>query len=175
MHKLILIILLSIFSFANNLTLEKGEIQAHTEIFGDSKIDPRTEDIISTLIIEQNIESIKGKIFFNSLSLISDNLDRDKHMYKLLNIKTNPSITFEIKSIQELDTNYQINGFLTLNGVKKEISTIVIIGEHKQLLNLRGKFSIKLTQFNMEPPTLLFLTVRDQIDINYKLSYTKGK
>ena len=175
MHKLILIILLSIFSFANNLTLEKGEIQAHTEIFGDSKIDPRTEDIISTLIIEQNIESIKGKIFFNSLSLISDNLDRDKHMYKLLNIKTNPSITFEIKSIQKLDTNYQMNGFLTLNGVKKEISTIVIIGEHKQLLNLRGKFSIKLTQFNMEPPTLLFLTVRDKIDINYKLSYTKGK
>ncbi len=175
MYKLILIVVLSIFSFGNNLTLKKGEIQAHTEIFGDSEINPKTEKVDSTLTIGENIESIKGKISIVPLSLVSDNLHRDKHMYNVLNIETNPSINIEIKSIQKTDTNYKINGFLTLNGVNKEISSIVTIIEDPLLLNLSGNFSIKLTEFNIEPPSLLFLTVRDQIDIKYKLSYRKGK
>ncbi|PLY07201.1 MAG: YceI family protein [Arcobacter sp.] len=175
MRKLILVAFLSIFSFANNLVLQEGEIVAHTEIFGDSKIDPMTKVIDSKITMNENIESIKGNVTINSLSLVSDNLDRDKHMYEVLNIKVNPTISFEFKSIEKNDLDYKINGYLTLNGVKKEISSITTIVDDQKLLNLSGNFSIKLTEFNMEPPSLLFLTVRDQIDIKYNLSYTKGK
>ena len=174
MRKLIFLVILSIFSYANNLVLQEGEIIAHTEIFGDSKINPKTKSIDSKLFINQNIESIKGDIYINSISLKSDNEDRDEHMYKVLNIELYSTINFEITSIEKKDLDYKINGVLTLNGVKKSISSIASISKTQNLLNLEGDFFIKLTDFSIEPPTLLFLTVRDQIDIKYNLSYKKG-
>lgn len=178
MRNLVFIFILAISSLANVLVLEKGEIHAHTEIFGDSEIDPKTNKISSNLVIAQDIESIKGNISINSLSLVSDSLPRDEHMYEVLNVKINPTIKFEIKSIQKMDKNYQINGSLTLNGVKEDISsiaTIATIPEDNSSTTIKGTFWIKLTQFNIKPPKLLFLTVRDQIDINYNLLYKKGK
>jgi len=175
MRNLVFILILAISSFADILVLEKGEIKAHTEIFGDSEINPKTNKISSNLVMGQDIESIKGNISINSLSLVSDSLSRDEHMYEVLNIGVNPTINFEIKSIQKADENYQINGLLTFNGIKKGILSMVSISEAKKLTNIVGAFSIKLTQFNIEPPSLLFLTVRDQIDIKYNLLYKKGK
>lgn len=171
MHNLILLIIFSVFSFANNLVLQEGEIIAHTEIFGDSEIDSKTNKIKSILTINKDIESIKGNISIMSSSLISDNLDRDEHMYKVLNIQANPRIDLEIKSIHKVESDYQINASLLLNGVQKDISSIASITTVKNITNLVGNFSIKLTQFNMEPPSMLFITVRDQIDIKYNLSY----
>ncbi len=173
MRKLFILVILSIFSFGNNLILEKGEIIAHTEIFGDSDINPATKEIDSKFIMNENIESIEGLISIKSLSLTSDTPDRDKHMYEVLNITINPTINFEIKTVKKVDDLYEINGFLTLNGIEKEITSRASIIEEKDFLNLKGDFSIKLSEFNMEPPSLLFLTVRDQIDIKYNLSYTK--
>lgn len=175
MHKLIILVIVAIFSYGDNLVLQEGEIIAHTEIFGDSEINPSTKKIDSKLTMNQNIESIKGDITIKSLSLRSDNDDRDKHMYEVLNIKINPEISFEIKTVKKTDSFYKIDGLLTLNAIKKEISSLSIITEEKNLLNLSGNFSIKLSEFNIEPPSLLFLTVRDQIDIKYNLSHTKGK
>ncbi len=178
MHKLIFILLLSIFSYANNLVFQKGEIKAHTEIFGDSKIDPLTKEIDSNITIDENIESIKGKISINSLSLKSDNKDRDIHMYDVLNIKIHPKISIDIKNLKkntEDSTTYIINGLLNLNGITKEIISLVLINKEKNLIALNGDFSIKLSDFNINPPTLLFLEVRDQIDIKYNLLYKKGE
>lgn len=178
MHKLILLVLFSIFSYANNLVLQEGEIKAHTEILGDSKIDPSTKTINSKLTIDKNIESIKGDISISSLTLKSDNEDRDKHMYEVLNIEVHPKIHLNIIDIKkdEKDGNlYNINASLTLNGVTKNIISNSKIAEENNIINFDGSFSIKLTQFNIEPPSLLFLTVRDQIDINYNLSYEENK
>jgi polyisoprenoid-binding protein YceI len=175
MHKLILVLALSFCAFANSLELQQGEIIAHTEVFGDSEIDPKTKDISSILSKDKNIESIRGDININFISLKSQKEDRDQHMYKLFYTKLYPKVSFEIKSIKKQESNYQINGILTLNNTKRNISSFANINEEKNSLNIGGNFSIKLTQFNIEPPTLLFLTVRDQIDIKYNLSYTKGE
>jgi polyisoprenoid-binding protein YceI len=175
MRSLIFLTILAIFSFADILVLQEGEIKAHTEIFGDSEIDLKTNKIASNLVIGQDIESIKGNISIDSLSLVSDSSDRDEHMYEVLNSGINPTINFEIKSIQKTDEKYQINGLLTLNDVKNKVFSLSVISNEENLLRIKGAFSIKLTQFNLEPPSLLFLTVRDQIDIKYNLLYKKGK
>ena len=173
MHKLLLLILLSIFAFANNLVLQDGEIEAHTEVFGDSEINPKTQSIVSTLNYENSIESIRGKIQISSSSLKSKKEDRDKNMYELLNTKNYPNITFNISDIQKKDEQFEIKGKLTLNAVTKEITSLVKIEELENVLVINGTFFIKLTQFNIKPPKMFFLTVRDQIDIKYNLRYKK--
>lgn len=173
MHKLLLLVFFSIFVFANNLILQNGEIEAHTEVFGDSEINPKTQSIISTLNYENSIESLKGEIKITSKSLKSKKEDRDNNMYDLLNTKNYPNIVFNITSIVKKDNQFELKGNLTLNAVTKEIKSLLNIEELNDIFTLNGTFFIKLTQFNMKPPKMFFLTVRDQIDIKYNLKYKK--
>lgn len=169
MFKIALFLILSLGAFANDVSIVKGKIKAHTEVFGDSEINPQTTHIKSLLTIADKIESIKGEVFFETLSLVSSKKDRDEHMYKLLDSEVHKVISFTIKNIVKNETNYDINGVITLNGVKKEITVKSDINEQNNQIVMVGGFSFNLTDFNLEPPTLLFLTVRNQIDINYDI------
>lgn len=90
-------------------------------------------------------------------------------MYELLNEPKFKTISFDIKNIVKNDTNYDINGVVTLNGVSKDITVKSNITEQNNQISFDGGFSFNLTDFNLEPPTMFFLTVRDQIDISYKI------
>ncbi len=90
-------------------------------------------------------------------------------MYKLLNVDKFETISFDIKNIIKNEINYDISGVLTLNGISKDIIVKSDISEEKSNILLNGKFSFNLTDFNLEPPSMLFLKVRDQIDITYKI------
>ena len=173
MYKIILFLLLSLCANATDLAFVSGEIKAHTEVFGESNIDPVSKQIESQLTIDNTISSVKGKLSLASLSLKSDKSARDEHMYEVLNAKEYPFVTFDVKKIVQTDNTYTINGLLTLNGVTKEIVSSAKIKDDATALNMSGSFSINLTDFGMEPPTLLFLTVRDQIDITYNLTFKK--
>jgi len=170
------IILFGLFVFigsinAKDLVLKKGEIKAHTGIFGDSNIDLISNNIRSNLTIDHDISSIKGDLSIPTLSLISENTDRDEHMYELLENNSFSTISFYVNNVHQLGNKYIVNGILNLHGVKKEIASSAILTKKNNQLIMDGNFTIKLTQFNLEPPSLLFFTVRDDIDINYKLYY----
>ena len=171
--KIALVLMFCIGANATNLTITKGEINAHTEVFGDSEINPYTKNVQSSLTIDDKIESIKGQIFFDTLTMVSTKKDRDDNMYKLLNVEKYKTVSFEIISVVKNGLNYDINGVLTLSGVSKNITVKSnIIEENGQIL-LDGGFSFNLTDFKLEPPTMLFLTVRNQIDITYKIDLKK--
>ena len=175
MFKLLVILSLALFVNANSLTVQNGEIKAHTEVFGDSEINPTTKNVKADLTIENSIESIKGKIYFETLTLISDKKSRDEHMYELLQVEKFKTISFDIRSNTKNETDYEIKGALTLNGVTKNIKAKIIINQQNNQISLNGGFSFNLTDFNLEPPKMMFLTVRNQIDITYNISLNEVK
>ena len=175
MFKLLVILSLGLFANASNLTVQNGEIKAHTEVFGDSQINQTTKNVKSDLTIEDTIESIKGKIYFETLTLVSDTKSRDEHMHELLKIEKFKTISFDIRSITKNETDYEIKGALTLNGVTKNIKAKIIINQQNNQISLNGGFSFNLTDFNLEPPKMMFLTVRNQIDITYNISLNEVK
>ena len=169
MFKIVLLLILGLGAFANNLIVQNAQIKAHTEVFGDSEINPSTKNVKADLTMETSIESIKGKIYFETLTLISDAKSRDEHMYKLLKVEQYKNISFDIKSITKNETDYEIRGALTLNGVTRNIKAKIAINQQNNQVLLTGGFSFNLTDFNLEPPTMMFLTVRNQIDISYNI------
>lgn len=173
MFKLVLVLLFALFANASELKLLDGHIQAHTHVFGDPTIDPETKSIIAKVQKGDSIESINGEFIINSSSLVSDNKDRDKHMYELLKSSVTPTISFNITSIVKVEDKYQITGNLKLNEVTKEISSLATISEKDGVL-INGDFSFNLTDFGIEPPTMFFLTVRNQVDIKYNFNFEKG-
>lgn len=169
MFKLLIVLSLVLFANASNLSVQNGEIIAHTEVFGDSQINPTTKDVKADLTMNDSIESIKGKIYFDTISLISDKKTRDEHMYELLQAEKFKTITFDIRSITKVDVDYEIKGVLTLNGVQRNIKAKISINKQNNQLLLTGGFSFNLTDFSLEPPTMMFLTVRNQTDISYNI------
>ena len=170
MFKLLIVLSLVLFANASNLSVQNGEIIAHTEVFGDSQINPTTKDVKADLTMNDTIESLKGKIYFDTISLISDKKTRDEHMYELLQAEKFKTITFDIRSITKVDMDYEIKGVLTLNGVQRNIKAKISINKQNNQILLSGGFSFNLTDFSLEPPTMMFLTVRNQTDISYNIT-----
>ena len=173
MSKILIILCLSLALNAANLNIQKGENIAHTEVFGDSQISPSTKEINTFLTIQKEVESIRGKIYFDTITLISQKRDRDSNMYELFNFQKYKNISFDISNIVKNENGYYINGDLTLNGITKNITTNGEIINNKDAILLKGGFSFNLTDFNLEPPTMFFLTVRNQIDISYNIQLNK--
>lgn len=174
MFKLVFILLFALIANATELQLLDGKIQAHTEVFGDSTIDPQTTSVLAKVKKDDSIESLRGEFTIDAITLVSDNKDRDKHMYEVLKVVQSPTITFYIASIEKIKDKYKINGILKMNHIRRNISSIATINESDKTFSINGDFSIKLTDFKLEPPTMFFLTVRDQIDIKYNFNFKKG-
>lgn len=160
-------------AYAKELHFKEGFIQAQTEILGDSNIAPKSSHIMTKLVMEEGVESLKGDISLELLNLKSENEKRDAHMYETLHVKEHPSTSFKLKEVKKEADGYHLLGVLTLNNQTKDIDTKADISDQEALLQLKGGFSIKMTDFGIEPPTLLFLSVRDEIVISYDLSLTK--
>ncbi len=169
---LISVCLVLSFGFASKVQFHGGVVKAHTEVFGDSTIDPESRDIKTDLSMENGITSLKGKIFIKAADLVSDNKDRDDHMHETINVVGHPLISYTIKSVSKddkSDNSYMLNGVLELHGVKKELDVDAEMVQNDSLINLRSKFSLNMSDFGIKPPVLLFLTVRDRVDIDVNL------
>lgn len=170
---LITLSFISSASFASNIDFKNGYIQAHTEILGDSNINPKSTKIVTKLIMDENPETLKGEILLDLFSLKSENDKRDEHMHEALKAKENKLVSFTIKDVTKVGESYKLLGTLHLNKVTKDVEALASIEERGEMMTLKGGFNIKMSDFGIEPPTLLFLSVRDQVDITYELDLSK--
>jgi polyisoprenoid-binding protein YceI len=154
---------------AANLTLINGEIKAHTKVFGDSNINPSTKTIKATVSIDDTIESLKGKFTIKVLDLKSSKSDRDEHMYEALEAKNYPNIVVDIQSVIKIEDRYKLDGTVTLHGITKPLSSIATISKNGNKISLKGGFSVNMKDHGIKPIKLLFLTVRERVDIDYEL------
>jgi hypothetical protein len=57
----------------------------------------------------------------------------------------------------------------TFENLHQNYHLAISINQENDGILLTGGFSFNLTDFNLEPPIMLFLTVRNQIDISYNI------
>lgn len=151
---------------AKALIIEHGIVKAHTEVFGDSKINPQTNVIVSHLTMNNGIESIHGGIDVSVLKLKSDNTKRDKHMVKAIESEHFPIVHYTFEQITPDGDGYTIAGMLTFHGVTRPLQFHANITETGNKLEIKAKSYIKLSDYKVKPIKLLFLTVRNRIDLN---------
>lgn len=175
MYKIVLLVVLFALSvFASDLKFVDGYVKGHTEVFGDSTIDPMTKDLNVNLSMDESIESLRGSISFDVKSFVSDNDSRDEHMYESLKADEFSNIKVDIKNITFGEKNYIITADLTLDGVTKEIKSIASISKDANgIITLDGKFYILMSDYGITPPTMFFLTVRDMVNVTYNINLRK--
>ena len=175
MKKLIFLLLITLSTtlMAQKLVVNHGIVKAHTEVFGDSSINPATTGIISHLTMGKDITSIKGSVDVSILKLKSDNSDRDERMAEALESKSYPISTYTFSSVKKSSHGYLINGILNFHGVKKPLQIHATITKHGRKIHFLGKSSFLLSDYKIKPIKLLFLTVRNKIDLAIDVTFKK--
>ena len=174
MKKVFLVMVLVSSMWAATLSLESGSIKGHTEVFGDSTIDPVTKKITSHLTMGSEIKTISGNVSASMADLFSDNKDRDKHMRESLESDTFRFATFDIKEVvSKGGDNYTLKGNMTLHGTTRPLSFDATITATDAKVVIKAKGILKMTDFAIKPIKMMFLTVRDQVDLTVDLTLKK--
>ena len=173
MKKAFLLVIMATTTYltAGNLVVTNGQVKAHTEVFGDSSINPSTTGLNSHLTMGKNIESIRGSIDISMSILKSDNKDRDEHMLEAIEDVKYPVAKYTFKDVVKSDNGYIVNGILDFHGVKKPLVIQAKIMKSNKKVNFKGTSSFLMSSYDVKPPKMLFLTVRDQIDLDIDVKF----
>ena len=171
MKKLTVVLFLSFATLlsAASLHLQKGYIKAHTQVLGDSTIDPATGRVHAALTISGDPATLRGSVWILARDLRSDNKERDQHMYEVLEVKKYPRIRFRIDRVRRQGSGYLIEGRLSLHGKSHTVKVPAKITGKGSELELTARFRILMSDYGIKPPKLLFLTVRDAVDLTVYL------
>ena len=77
-----------------------------------------------------------------------------------------PDVTFELSNIEFIDDSVNVIGNLTFNNVTKEINSLALIDQTDKFA-VNGSLSIKLSDFKVQRPSLMFVPIDDLIKIDY--------
>ncbi len=174
MKKILLVLLLSLPLLGTNLVLKNGYVAAHTEMMMDSTIDPVNNYLEADVTIEGNdISSLKGKFWVEMGLFTSDDADRDKNMYESVETDKYKLATYTITNVTKTEEKdiYTINGVLSFHGVEKPLSAKAKITVVNGSLTIDATSKILVSDFGIEPPCLVFICVRDQVDLLIKASF----
>ncbi len=108
--------------------------------------------------------------------LRSDNAARDRHMWeRLLEVGRFPAVTFRAREFRPspgagaAGGEGVLVGVLELHGVQRPAVVPVRYAVNGSVLQASGRFTLNLADFQMTPPRLLGLTVRDEVGIEVRL------
>ena len=82
-------------------------------------------------------------------------------------------IDFDYKKLDNVFQDYNISGVLTIKGVSRNITTIATVKKELNKLKIVSNFSVKLSDFNVKIPRIVFKKIDEEVKIN--LSYTYDK
>jgi polyisoprenoid-binding protein YceI len=168
MKKMLLLFLCTLPLIAGNLVLQEGFVAAHTEMVMDKTIDPLNNRLRTDLNMDSDdISSLKGTISVETGFFSSDNSDRDKEMYETLDSSAFPLATYTLSKVSksEGENAYTLSGMLDFHGLKKELDFDAEITLENNTLTINATSMILMSDFGVKIPCMMFMCVRDQIDL----------
>ncbi|WP_405605771.1 YceI family protein [Polaribacter sp. Asnod1-A03] len=149
-------------------------------VYGTSNIhdwEIETENQTGTISLDKSndFQIKKLNLVVEAESLKSGKGGMDKNTYKALNTKKFKTIEFQFVSSKEItdlkDGNFKIKskGNLTIAGVTKEILLDFNLNINGETIKLVGEKSIRMTDYNVSPPTALLGTIKtgDTVTIKF--------
>jgi polyisoprenoid-binding protein YceI len=119
-------------------------------------LDPAT-GIISQVAVSVKIASFD-----------SQNANRDSHTIEVTEAIKYPLIKFNSSQIKQDGNKLTVSGTLNFHGVNQPIT---FVAEKKNIgsnIEVTGGFSIKMTQFKVDPPSLMGISTDDEIKLTFK-------
>ncbi len=131
-----------------------------------------SKDISCVITYDENnlqIETVAASS--KVLSFDSKNTNRDSHALEMLEALTYPQINFTSAKLLQKDDIIDITGNLNCHGVTRQITIKAKAITEGNTIKIEGGFPIKLADFKIERPSLLFIKIHDEIKVNFYFTF----
>jgi len=125
-----------------------------------------SKEVTSIIITDENrdiISQVAVSVKFSTFD--SKNANRDSHAIEVAEAIKYPNITFNSKSIKQEGNKLSVEGTLNFHGVNKDIAFTAEKSGDKNKIQVTGGFQIKMTDFKVDPPSLMGLATDDEIKL----------
>ena len=91
--------------------------------------------------------------------------------YRVLDALRIPNIVF--RSLEIIDSLNVINvsGTISFHGIEKDLNVLLDKSTENDNITLTGKFTINLSDFNVERPSLLLQKINNEIEVQINLIF----
>lgn len=104
----------------------------------------------------------------------SGNPNRDDHALEAIHAYKHPRVSFSSDSVRRDGGAYRVFGKLAFAGRTRPVDFTVTNSRESGKVRIAGSFSVKLTDFGVKRPSLLFIPVDDRLDIRFDLYAEDG-
>ena len=102
----------------------------------------------------------------------SGNSSLDSNSYRVLEALKFPNIIFKSVSVTSINGLSNIKGLIEFHGIEKNIDVNVKLTTIENTTQINGEFTISLSDFSVDRPSLLLQKIDNQITIVFKLVFS---
>ncbi len=164
--------------------LQMNMIHSELIIRGTSTLhdwDSKAEKVSAVLIFNDDknqIEKLNLDVEVASIKNSKGSTTMDKITRKSLKESQFPKISYEFINAEVISNNAEelrmkLIGFLTIAGKTNEVEINTVIDKDNKNVVLKGSHKLKMTDFNVDPPSALFGTIQtgDEITIDFLIKF----
>ena len=116
---------------------------------------------------EENFQIETVAVSAKVLSFDSKNTNRDSHSLEMVEALTFPKVNFTSADIKQREGRMVIKGNLNFHGVTRTVNVDVKSITEGNQIRIDGSFPVKLQDYRVKRPALLFVKIEDEIKVNF--------
>jgi polyisoprenoid-binding protein YceI len=133
------------------------------------KVTGVSRDFVCRVVLSPDTLSSKVEVSADVKTFDSGNPNRDDHALEAIRAYKHPKVAFASDSVRKDGEAYRVFGRLTFAGKTRPVDFTVTDTREGGKVRIAGGFSVKLTDFDVERPSLLFIPAKDRLDIRFDL------
>jgi polyisoprenoid-binding protein YceI len=128
-----------------------------------------SRDFLCKVDLSPDTVSSQIKVSAAVSSFDSKNSSRDSHAMEMVDAMKYPNVEFASSAVKPEGDGYLVSGNLTFHGITRPVSFHVTPKSAGGKVEIVGEFAVKLSDFKVERPTLLFVPTEDKLSIRFDL------
>ena len=128
------------------------------------------KDIDCTVELSADTVTSVIRVSADVLKFDSGNSNRDSHAMEAVQSRKYPKVTFVSESIRAEGDGYAVAGKLTFHGETRPVAFHVTPKVTADRIGISGTFDVKLSDFKVERPSLMFVPTKDKLTLRFDLS-----
>jgi len=179
MRKLYIVILVAFYTFqsANAQDIKKNySIDSKSYIIYSAnhplhEWDGKSDSPKAIVLTNELGDIVKAAVSVGVVTFNSGNSNRDSHMLEVVESIRFPIVTFASTSIEMIDDSLKVVGNVTFHGVTKSITSKAVARANGNSTIVEGSFICKMSDYGIDPPSLMGLATDDELVIQYHIEY----
>jgi polyisoprenoid-binding protein YceI len=124
---------------------------------------------LSTDVVARRLVRVSAQLDVTSFN--SGNSNRDSHAMEVIDAISYPDVRFLSKEVKQSGDSLYVTGKLAFHGVTRNAEMSGITKWSEQKLTVEGNMVVKLSDFNIERPSLLMIPVDDDLVFSLSVSF----